>query len=144
LRELEILAEFRKKVLNQNENITKICDLISHLDLMNCFASLALTNGYVKPIVEKSNNLDVKDGRHPVLDILFNKALKEFTPNCTDISNETGNFVLITGPNMGGKSTYLRQNALLIIMAQIGSFVPASSATIGLVDSLFTRVLKLN
>ena len=101
-------------------------------------AETARLFGYSRPVLDKTLRLVIRDGRHPVLD--QNLAEEKFVPNDTDLDGERMRLAIITGPNMAGKSTYIRQVALIVLMAQIGSFVPASSAEIGLVDRIFTRV----
>lgn len=113
--------------------------IISTVDCLLSFAEVALVNKYVKPHIVKGTELDIKLGRHPVIE----KQLphdEEYIPNDVFLDNESQQIVIITGPNMAGKSALLRQTALIVLMAQIGSFVPAKSATLGLVDKIFTRV----
>ncbi len=135
--EYELFSKVRGIVLDASERIQKTCDSISLLDVLCSFAKSAVENNYVEPEVDYSNVLYIENGRHPVVEA----ARKEtyFVPNdCVLDSNSR--LAIITGPNMAGKSTYMRQNALIIILAQIGSFVPASKARIGVADKIFARV----
>ncbi len=126
--------EFVSKVRILAENIAK-------LDVLNSFATAALENNYSRPVVDESNDFIVDNGRHPVLELIL--PLGEYVSNdlelCANSSDKT-QFMILTGPNMAGKSTFMRQNALIALMAQIGSYVPADSAKIGVVDKIFTRV----
>ena len=126
--------EFVSKVRILAENIAK-------LDVLNSFATAALENNYSRPVVDESNDFIVKNGRHPVLELIL--PLGEYVSNdlelCANSLDKT-QFMILTGPNMAGKSTFMRQNALIALMAQIGSYVPADSAKIGVVDKIFTRV----
>ena len=138
-RELEIFSELRENVLKQGEALARVADALSLIDVIEGLARLATERGYVQPKVDKSLSFNVKDGRHPVVEMGLSSG--SFVPNNCDLSVETAKRLwLVTGPNMAGKSTYLRQNALIAILAQIGSFVPASEAHIGVVDKLFSRV----
>jgi DNA mismatch repair protein MutS len=111
---------------------------IGQLDALVSLADVAHRRGYVRPGVRRDVGLAITDGRHPVVEALGSG--EAFVPNDCRLDPETGQIVVITGPNMAGKSTYLRQNALIVVLAQMGSFVPASEATIGIVDRVFTRV----
>ena len=126
--------EFVSKVRILAENIAK-------LDVLNSFAIASLENNYSRPVVDESNDFIVKNGRHPVLELIL--PLGEYVSNdlelCANSLDKT-QFMILTGPNMAGKSTFMRQNALIALMAQIGSYVPADSAKIGVVDKIFTRV----
>ena len=136
--EYELFSEVRNTVADASLRIRKSAAALSELDVFVSLAEAAVQNGYVCPEVDYSTDLVIKDGRHPVVE----KFVKDsyFVPNDTDLNTEDRRMMLITGPNMAGKSTYMRQTALIILMAQIGSFVPASDARIGVVDKLFTRV----
>ena len=112
---------------------------MNRLDLIAGFAALALKNNYVKPALSNKPLLHIKRGRHPVVEQLL-PATEKFIPNDLSMNSQTNQIHLLTGPNMAGKSTYLRQVGLITLMAQIGSFVPAKRAKIGIVDRLFTRV----
>ena len=119
--------------------IQRNSQLIAHLDVLLSFSKIALHNGYVKPKLNDDFILNIKDGRHPVIE----KQLpigEAYVANDVYLDNETQQIIMITGPNMSGKSALLRQTALIVLMAQIGSFVPAKSASIGVVDKIFTRV----
>ena len=138
-RELEIFAELRENVLKQGEALARAADALSLIDVIEGLARLAMERAFVQPKVDESLAFNVKDGRHPVVEMGLSPG--SFVPNNCDLSVETAKRLwLVTGPNMAGKSTYLRQNALIAILAQIGSFVPASEAHIGVVDKLFSRV----
>ena len=112
--------------------------LIATLDVLCSFANVASQNGYVKPVVDNSDIIDIKDGRHPIVELSLTDSL--FVPNDTYLDTDKNRFSIITGPNMAGKSTYMRQTAIIALMAQIGSFVPAKKCRIGTVDRIFTRV----
>lgn len=136
--EYELFTEVREKIASQQERIKKTAESIAKLDVFSSLAYVALQNGYARPIVNETDRICIKDGRHPVVE----KFLKEspFVPNDTLLDCGENRTVIITGPNMAGKSTYMRQVALITIMAQIGSFVPAKSAELGIVDRIFTRI----
>ncbi len=136
--EYEIFVSIRKKVGDAQGRMRSTAEALAKLDVLCSFAKVAVENGYERPEVDNSDVIDIKDGRHPVVEKFLDGA--PFVPNdalldCTD--NRTA---IITGPNMAGKSTYMRQVAILVLMAQTGSFVPARSARIGIVDAIFTRV----
>ncbi len=140
LRSLEY-AEFlnlRETVLESLEAIQQTAAALAEVDVLTSFAEIARLFGYCRPFLNETQNLVIKNGRHPVLD--QNIGEEKFVPNDTDMNPVANRFMLITGPNMAGKSTYIRQVALITLLAQIGSFVPAESAEIGLVDRIFTRV----
>ncbi len=138
LLEYQIFDEIRKKVASQLERIQNTATAISTLDVLNSLANVSSDNRYVRPEVNLSDNIILKDSRHPVVEQLLNDA--PFVPNDVYLNCTANRVAIITGPNMAGKSTYMRQTALIVLMAQIGSFVPASYAEIGIVDSIFTRV----
>jgi len=134
--EYELFCELRDKVSEEAEAIQRTASALANLDLLSSFAEVAERNRYSRPVVDDSLVLSIKGGRHPVVE-----KTVEFIPNETEICPESGSqILLITGPNMAGKSTYIRQVALVLIMAQMGSFVPAQSAQIGLCDRVFSRV----
>ncbi len=120
------------------QRIAETASQIATLDVLAAFGDRARKHDYCRPIVENSSALEIRDGRHPVLEVLQRDP--PFIPNDTELNTEDRQIVLLTGPNMGGKSTYLRQVALITLMAHAGSFVPAASAQIGLTDRIFTRV----
>ncbi len=136
--EYEIFAAIRNAVAQAEPRIRASADAIARLDVFVSFAECAAQNNYVCPEVDISDCLEIKDGRHPVVERFVRDAY--FVPNDAYLNTTDNRLALITGPNMAGKSTYMRQCALIVLMAQIGSFVPASSARIGVVDKLFTRV----
>lgn len=140
--ELELYSVLVSNVLQQASNINKSADAISVLDVAQGLAHLAETYGYCRPKVDDSLAFEVVAGRHPVVEqVLKNNSQNPFVANdCNIGGDKAGRLWLLTGPNMGGKSTFLRQNALIIILAQMGSFVPAKQAHIGIVDRLFSRV----
>ncbi|UNM06782.1 MAG: DNA mismatch repair protein MutS [Holosporaceae bacterium] len=137
--ELEIFDRLVGHVLEQQNKLRPFIHGISHIDMMHGLAHLANTHGYVRPELTEDTSFDVKKGRHPTVEILLKQKNELFVENSCQL-NQQKNVVLLTGPNMGGKSTYLRQNALIIVLAQMGSFVPATAAKIGLVDRIFSRV----
>ena len=108
------------------------------LDALCSLSYVAVANGYVRPEINTDGVIDIKDGRHPVVEKMLNNDM--FITNDTYLNNHESRISIITGPNMAGKSTYMRQTALIVLMAQVGSFVPASSANIGICDRIFTRV----
>ena len=136
--EYDLFCKIREEVALQVIRIQKTAAIISTLDVLCSFATVAVDNGYVKPQITQDGVIDIKNGRHAVVE----KALKseQFIPNNAYLNNDTDKFLIITGPNMAGKSTYMRQIAIITYMAQLGSFVPADSATISIVDRIFTRI----
>ena len=134
-REQELFTQLCKQIAEHLPSIAEYADTIATIDTLACFADTAKLFGYTKPILVEDVRIEIKNGRHPVLDRLLQDA---FVPNDCFLTNET--IALITGPNMAGKSTYIRQVALITLLAHTGSFVPADSATIGMVDRIFTRV----
>lgn len=155
------LKEYEDKILNAQENISKLefelfdqiriyaasfskeiqenAQLIAMLDCYQSLAECADEYKYVKPILDESDVITITDGRHPVVERILQPGEK-FTPNSCDLSSSENQIIILTGPNMAGKSVYLRQTGLIVLLAQIGSFVPAKDARIGLVDRIFTRV----
>lgn len=136
--ELTLFAELRDAVAAQIADLQRAAGLLAELDVLCGLATLARAQGYVRPKVTDRAELDILGGRHPVLDVRM--ATGTFVANDCSACASTGNIMLITGPNMAGKSTYIRQIALMTIMAQLGSFIPAQSATIGIADRVFARV----
>ena len=136
--EYEIFTEIRNIVADNAVRIRKSASALAQLDVFVSLAEVAALNNYVCPEVDYSDKLEIKDGRHPVVEKFVQDSY--FVPNDVTLDTEYNRMMLITGPNMAGKSTYMRQTALIVLMAQIGSFVPASEARVGIVDKLFTRV----
>ena len=136
--EYTLFDEVRKTVANNLERIQRTAKAIAVLDVLVSLANVAADNRYVRPEVNLSTVIRLKDSRHPVVEALLTDT--PFVPNDVYLDSAGERVAIITGPNMAGKSTYMRQVALIVLMAQMGSFVPASSATIGVVDSIFTRV----
>ena len=136
--EFELFTEIRNRVAERTERIQQTADALARLDVLASLADRALALGYVRPVMTEKDCLDIRDGRHPVIEQL--PDAEQFVPNDTLLDCRENQIMLITGPNMAGKSTYIRQVALIAIMAHIGSFVPASQATISLLDRVFTRV----
>ncbi len=136
--EFELFSAVRVKIAEQLERVKKTGRAVARLDALCSLAYAAVTNNYTRPVVDTSDEIIIKDGRHPVVELMLNGA--PFVPNDTLLNSTSDRLAIITGPNMAGKSTYMRQVALITLMAQIGSFVPASSAKIGIVDKIFTRV----
>ena len=126
------------KILTYGQHITEMADFLSEIDLSVALSTLAKNESWVKPEVDVSRNFDVTEGRHPVVEHALKKEGKAFISNECILND--GKICLLTGPNMSGKSTFLRQNALIVLLAQIGSFVPATEAKIGIVSQLFSRV----
>jgi DNA mismatch repair protein MutS len=136
-----IFEELRQAVLEQAAAIREAADAVATLDAIAALAEVARRDGWVRPVVEEGTSLDVRGGRHPVVEpLLASRTGEEFVPNDTELSAHGTQILVLTGPNMSGKSTYLRQVALIVLLAQMGSFVPAESARIGIVDRVFTRV----
>ena len=136
--EYTLFDNVRKTVADNLDRIQKTAKAIAVLDVLVSLANVAADNRYVRPEVNLSTVIRLKDSRHPVVEALLNDT--PFVPNDVYLDSAGERVAIITGPNMAGKSTYMRQVALIVLMAQMGSFVPASSATIGVVDSIFTRV----
>ena len=136
--EFEIFTALRESVTAESVRIQRAAGLIAELDTLCSLASVAVNNNYCRPSVDDSGVIEIHDGRHPVVERVLKDAL--FVPNDTYMGEREDRAAIITGPNMAGKSTYMRQVALITLMAQIGSFVPAKSARIGVVDRIFTRI----
>ena len=137
--ESRLYAELVAKIQAGISVIQSNCRILSRLDVLAGFAELAITRNYCRPVVNDGTTIDIKAGRHPVIETLM-PAGEEFVPNDIMLDNRTQQIIILTGPNMAGKSALLRQTALIVLLAQTGSFVPAASATIGYCDKLFTRV----
>ena len=136
--EYELFVGLRSKLEENLKRVQKSANMLARLDTYISLAEVAIKNNYICPEVDYSDVIDIKDGRHPVVEQFVKDSY--FVPNDTYLNTSTDRLALITGPNMAGKSTYMRQSALIVLMAQIGSFVPAKQARIGIVDKLFTRV----
>ena len=136
--EYKLFNQIVNIILDSTLRLQSLSKMIANIDSLNTFARIAIKNSYVKPTIDESNIINIKDGRHPVIENNLNE--NEFIANDTYIGQDNNLIQIITGPNMAGKSTYMRQMALIIIMAQIGSFVPASKAEIGICDKIFTRI----
>ena len=136
--EYQLFQKLREETLREIKPIQQTADAIAVLDVLCALAETARLCRYCRPELNESLQLVIKDGRHPVLD--QNLIEEKFVPNDTELDGENIRMAIVTGPNMAGKSTYIRQVALIVLMAQIGSFIPADSAEIGLVDRIFTRV----
>ena len=137
--ECQIYAELVAKIQANISAIQKNCRILARLDVLSGFADLAVTNRYCRPQMDDSKVIDIKDGRHPVIETMM-QAGEEFVPNDIYLDDKGQQVIILTGPNMAGKSALLRQTALIVLMAQVGSFVPASEARIGYCDKIFTRV----
>ncbi len=135
--EKELFSEVIGRICKYSEVLNKNSNLCALLDVLSAGGELAMGRNYIRPGINKSNEIIIKEGRHPVLE---SKTETSFIPNDTNMNSGSDQILVITGPNMGGKSTYLRQNALIIILAQIGYFIPAEEASIGICDRIFTRI----
>ena len=136
--EYDLFVEIRDKVEKEIGRLKKAARIISNLDAVSTLALVALENDYVKPKINEEGTIEIKDGRHPVVEKVIGNG--EFVSNNTTCNQTDKELLLITGPNMAGKSTYMRQVALITLMAQIGSFVPAAEADISICDKIFTRI----
>jgi DNA mismatch repair protein MutS len=136
--EYDLFLHLREAVFAQTQPLNRTALVLSELDALSSLAEIAAQRGYVRPTITDETILEIQEGRHPVLDASLPQGT--FVPNDIFVGMEHGRVMLITGPNMAGKSTYIRQVALLTILAQMGSFVPAKSATIGIADKIFARV----
>ncbi len=135
--EYELFCQMRDRVGAAHSRVQKSARVVGTLDCLVSLANVALRNNYCKPQVDTSGIISIQDGRHPVVEQVSKEL---FVPNDTFLDEQANRLAIITGPNMAGKSTYMRQVALIVLMAQIGSFVPAKKAQIGIVDKVFTRV----
>lgn len=136
--EYDLFCQIRNQIASQVERIQTTAKAIANIDVFASLALVAEHNGYARPKINEKGVLKIKNGRHPVVEKMMNNDM--FIANDTYLDNKNNRISIITGPNMAGKSTYMRQNALIVLMAQIGSFVPAESANVGIVDRIFTRV----
>lgn len=136
--EYKLFTELREKILDHVSRIQKTAKAISALDALQSFALVSSRNNYTRPVVTDGGEIAIREGRHPVVERIAESEL--FVPNNSHLDHDENQFYIITGPNMAGKSTYLRQVALITLMAQIGCYVPAEFAEIGIVDRIFTRV----
>jgi len=136
-REQELFEEVRCRTAQYIPRLQKLAEAIAQIDCLASFAQLARQQHYIRPTMTDTKELVIIEGKHPVLADLMGS---EFVPNDVELGNESGDLAIITGPNMAGKSTYIRQTALLVLLAQTGSFIPAKEAKIGLVNRIFTRV----
>ena len=137
-REYELFCDIRERVKNKFSEIKRTGEAIAMLDVLISLAVVAHQNNYVRPIIDNGDEIDIVEGRHPVVECVLKNEL--FVPNNLQLDCKSNRMMILTGPNMSGKSTYMRQNAMIVLMAQIGSFVPAKKAHIGVVDKIFTRV----
>ncbi|MBE7035006.1 MAG: DNA mismatch repair protein MutS [Ruminococcaceae bacterium] len=137
-REYKLFCDIRDRVAQEVERVQQTATAVALVDVLCSFAEVAVKNNYTMPTVDISDTIQITDGRHPVVEKVLRDEL--FVPNDAHLNCTDERFLIITGPNMAGKSTYMRQVALIVIMAQIGSFVPAAAATIGICDKIFTRI----
>jgi DNA mismatch repair protein MutS len=136
--EYELFSDLRNKVAGEAERLYRTSSAVAELDSLQSLAFIASKYGYECPVVDGGGSIEITEGRHPVLERI---SLEErFIPNDASVNTDSHNILIITGPNMAGKSTYMRQVALIVLLAQIGSFVPAKAASIGVVDRIFTRI----
>jgi len=140
--EYKIFCSIRDKIISQADLILKLADFIAHIDAFQGLARAASENSYTKPVINKDNQILIEDGRHPVVEKLIQG--ERYVPNSIELDDIENQMLLITGPNMAGKSTVLRQVALTVLMAQMGSFVPAKKASLCIIDRIFTRVGALD
>jgi DNA mismatch repair protein MutS len=136
--ERDLYRRVCRQVAESAEVISRLAAAVAQVDVFAALAEVGVRNGYVRPQLNEGNVISIKDGRHPVVERVLDYG--SYVPNDVHLSADDARIILLTGPNMAGKSTFIRQVAIITLMAQIGSFVPASAATIGLVDRIFTRV----
>jgi len=136
--ETTLFQQVCRQVAGDSERILGVAGALAHLDVFSGLAEVAVRDNYVRPELTAGSEIKISQGRHPVVEMSLPD--RGFVPNDTFLSNDDAQLIVLTGPNMSGKSTYLRQVALIVLLAQIGSFVPAASAAIGLVDRIFTRI----
>lgn len=137
-KEYEVFIKVRSEIAKSIEILQKTAQAVAFIDMLAGFAKMARDRDYVQPIIDDSNKLEIIEGRHPVVEQI--DSAEVFVPNDTNLNNKSEQVMIITGPNMSGKSTYIRQVAQITLLAQVGSFVPAKKAHIGVVDRIFTRV----
>lgn len=137
--ESQIYSELVNRIQSEISQIQRNCRILARLDVLSGFAHLAVENNYCRPDINDSHMIDIRQGRHPVIETMMRTG-EEFVPNDVCLDNSKQQIIILTGPNMAGKSALLRQTALIVLMAQVGSFVPASEAHIGYCDKIFTRV----
>jgi len=136
--ELEFFEEIRNRMMDHTREIQELAEAVAFFDVLANFAFLAIKYGYVRPVIDDGPEIRITQGRHPVVERVLEEG--RFVENDTCLNCQDHQLLILTGPNMAGKSTYLRQVALIVLMGQIGSFVPATSARIGVVDKIFTRI----
>jgi DNA mismatch repair protein MutS len=135
--EKQIIDEIFRVILDNAAPLASFCSDLAALDVISSLTILALGAGYIRPVINDGLEISILDGRHPVVEKMISGS---FIPNDTKLDTCENHLIILTGPNMAGKSTYIRQTAILVIMAQMGSYIPAGSATIGIVDKIFTRI----
>ncbi len=136
--ETTLFQQVCRQVAGDSERILGVAGALAHLDVFSSLAEVAVRDNYVRPELTAGSEIKISQGRHPVVEMSLPD--RDFVPNDTFLSNDDAQLIVLTGPNMSGKSTYLRQVALIVLLAQVGSFVPADAAAIGLVDRIFTRI----
>lgn len=136
--EAQVFEDIRQRVEKEIERLKRVAGIIATADVVSSLATSAVKNNFTMPEITDNGKIEIKDGRHPVVEKMLKGSM--FVPNDTYMNDDEDRMLIITGPNMAGKSTYMRQVAVITLMAQIGSFVPATSAKIGIVDKIFTRV----
>ena len=136
--EYDIFTTIREKVVSETRDVLETAKALAFIDVLSCFGEISELFNYCRPVVNNSDTIIIKDGRHPVIEQI--NLTEKFIPNDCQLNTENNQILIITGPNMAGKSTYLRQVALICIIAQMGCFVPARSATIGIINQIFTRI----
>jgi len=140
--EYSIFCEIRESIAEKVPGILKIASFLARVDVLLCFSKLAIENNYIEPEINSNGLISIVEGRHPVVEKIASK--ERYVPNNISLDNKTNQVLLITGPNMAGKSTILRQVALTSFLAQIGSFIPAEKASLCIIDKIFTRVGALD
>lgn len=136
--EVELFAGIQRQIVEQTHRVQQLAERLAKVDVLASLADCAVAHRYVRPVMHDGTELMIRDGRHPIVEHMSNTD--RFVPNDTEMDTLLNQLLILTGPNMAGKSTYIRQVAIITIMAQIGSFVPASEARIGVADRVFTRV----